>query len=274
MSRSIPAVSTSSSRLALRAARASFAAKLRSHLVVNGAGGYVLVWVAFPLFTLATLGLLYRSRDPALLGYAVVGITASAFITNSLYYVGQLLDEERLEGTLINLFLAPAPRLSWLTGYAFGGLFETLVAAVCSILLGEIAFGVRFHPDYPGVLLSFALFIMALWGLGLVFSALGLILKRSNDLANLLSSFVFLLGGIYYPISALPAWLRLPAEALPFGYGIGALAAASLHGATIVALRGQLIPLAGFAVALQAAGILSFGWIERKVRRRGDLELY
>lgn len=260
--------------MAAQAAWASFLAKLRAHLVVNGAGGYVLVWVAFPVFSLAMLGLIYQHRNPSLLGYAVVGVTASTFITNALYYVGQLLDEERMEGTLINLFLAPAPRLSWLTGYAFGGLFETLVSAACSVLVGTLAFGVRFHPDVPAVILSFVLFILSLWGMGLVFSALGLVLKRSNDLANLLSGFVLLLGGIYYPISALPLWLRIPAEVLPFGYGIQALASASLHDASISALGPQLMPLAVFAVLLPVLGIVTFGRLERKVRHRGDLDLY
>ncbi|HZU11285.1 MAG TPA: ABC transporter permease [Chloroflexota bacterium] len=274
MSQSIPAVSNSSRRIAVQAARASFLAKLREHVFINGAGGYVLVWVAFPVITLGMLGLLYRSRDPALLGYAVIGITCGAFISNALYYVGQILDEERLEGTLINLFLTPAPRLSWLSGFAFGGLFETLVSAACTVLLGTVVFGVRFHPNIAAVVLCFLLFILALWGLGFMFSALGLILKRSNDLANLLSSFVFLLGGIYYPVSALPVWLRVPADVLPFGVGIQALAAASLHDASFGTLAPQLVRLEVFAAVLPVLGLLTFGWLERKVRRRGDLEIY
>lgn len=266
--------STSTSRLALQAAIASWKAKSYEHIVVNGLGGYVLVWVAFPVFSLASVGLIYRAHRPSLVGYAVVAIAASAFITNALYYVGQLLDEERQRGTLVNLFLSPAPRLGWLTGLAFAGLFETTVSSTVCLLFGFLAFGVRFDPNIPALLLSFVLFIASLWGLGFVFSAFGLILKRSNDLANLLSSFVFLLGGVYYPISLLPAWLRYPAEALPLGYGMEALTRASLHHAGISALAPQLIPLAGFAVALPILGILTFGWIERKVRRRGDLDLY
>lgn len=274
MSPSAPVSSISTSRLALTAARASLRAKLREHLVTNGAGGYVLVWVAYPFFTLATAGLVYRGHNPALLRYAVVGIACSAFLTNALFYVGQILDEERMQGTLINLFLAPCPRAGWLTGFACGGLLETMMSAGATLSLGMIAFGVRFHPDLPALLLSFLLFLLSLWGMGLVFSALGLVLKRSNDLANLVSSFLLLLGGIYYPVTALPAPLRYPAEALPLGYGIEALTRSSLYGAGIPNLLPQLVPLAGFALVLPLFGALAFRWIERKVRRRGELELY
>jgi ABC-2 type transport system permease protein len=274
MLQSASASSTSISRLALRAAVASWKAKFTEQFVFNGLGGYVLVWVAFPVFSLATVGLIYRAHRPQLVGYAVVAVAASAFVTNALYYVGQLLDEERHRGTLLNLFLSPAPRLSWLTGLAFAGLFETAASAAVCLVFGWLAFGIRFQPDIPALVVSFALYIASLWGLGFVFSAFGLILKRSNDLANLLSSIFVLLGGIYYPIALLPAWLRYPAEALPLGYGMEALTRATLHHAGITDLAPQLIPLAGFAVTLPIVGILTFGWIERKVRRRGDLDLY
>jgi len=274
MLRNEPVSSTSTSRLAAQAAVASWRATVAEHLVTNGLGGYVLVWVAFPIFSLATLGLIYRAHRPQLVGYVVVASAASAFITNALYYVGQMLDEERHRGTLVNFFLAPAPRVGWLTGLAFGGLFETSASAIVSLLFGWIVFRISFDVNVPALLLSFVLFISSLWGLGFVFSAFGLILRRSNDLANLLSSFVFLLGGIYYPISLLPAWLRYPADALPLGYGMLAITGASLHGASITDLAPQLIPLTGFAIALPVLGLLTFAWIERKVRRRGDLELY
>ena len=53
-----------------------------------------------------------------------------------------------------------------------------------------------------------------------------------------------------------------------------ALADAALHRATIAALAPQLLPLAGFAVALPLAGTMAFRWVERAVRQRGELDLY
>ena len=71
-----------------------------------------------------------------------------------------------------------------------------------------------------------------------------------------------------------PFPLRWLARGLPFGYGMQALADATLHDASIGALAPQLLPLAAFAVALPVAGTLAFGWIERAVRVRGELDLY
>src|SRR5919199_1296962 len=108
-------------QLALQATLASWRAKTREHLAYMGAGGYILLWLALPIFQLAVTGLIYGSARPELLRYSVIGIAASTFIFNALYVIGQMLDEERIVGTLPGLFLAPCPRLAWLTGFALGG---------------------------------------------------------------------------------------------------------------------------------------------------------
>ncbi|MGI8826594.1 MAG: ABC transporter permease [Chloroflexota bacterium] len=261
-------------RAVLQSIRASWWAVTKQTYGRIGTAGYATVWVSYPIFQLSVAGLIYRGARADLLAYAVVGVAASTFVFNAQYYIGQILDEEREAGTLAGLFLAPCPRLSWLTGFALGGLTDTVVAASLAVVFGALAFGVRFHPNYPALALSALLFLASLWGLGFVFSAIGLVIKKSNDLSNLLSPFLTLLGGIFYPISLLPIWLQIPAHALPIGYGVQAMASASLHGAGIEALAPQLIPLTVFAVVLPWLGIQTFAWLERGVRERGELDLY
>ena len=240
----------------------------------GGVLGYLLIWVARPVFELSIAALIYGSARPDLLGYVTVGLAANAFIFNTIYFIGEILDRERVKGTLVGLFLAPCPRLSWLSGFALVGVVETALAAAVGLLFGCLALGVRFDPNLPALALSLTLFLASLWGLGFVFSAIGLSIKKANPLSNLVSPLIVLLGGVYYPVALLPDWLRLPAGALPFGYGIGALADAALDDVGIRALAPQLVPLAGFAVALPLAGALAFAWLERLVRRRGELDLY
>ncbi|GAC1325303.1 MAG: hypothetical protein NVSMB22_15040 [Chloroflexota bacterium] len=277
MLQSAPAGSTSISnrlRPVLQSITSSWWAMTKQRFGHLGVLGYVLIWIAFPVFSLATVGLIYGGARPELLRYAVIGVAGSTFIFNAQYFIGQLLDEQRVEGTLQGLFLAPCPRLGWLTGFALSGLLDTVLAAMTTVGFGMLAFGVRFDPDVPALLLAFVLFLLSLWGMGFVFSAIGLVIKKSNDLSNLLLPFFTLLGGVYYPVALLPLWLRVPARCLPFGYGMQAMADASLHHTGIVALAPQLIPLAGFAIGLPFLGIQTFAWLERGVRERGELELY
>lgn len=260
--------------LALGALLASWRAMFAERLGQGGLLGYFATWVMYPLFQIGIVALIYGQGRPDLLNYAVVALSANAGIFSTIYFVGEILDRERVKGTLVGLFLAPCPRLSWLTGFALVGVAEMALSAAVALTVGYTFLGVRFTPNWPALALTVALFLAALWGVGILFSAIGLYLKKANPFSNLISPFMILLGGVYYPVAMLPDPLRWLARALPFGYGMQALADAALHGASVGALGPQLLPLGGFAVALPLVGLVAFNWIERAVRVRGDLDLY
>ena len=260
--------------LTLRAIAASWRAMLGERLGQGGILGYLAIWVVRPVFEIGIVALIYGDARPDLLRYAVVALTANTFVFNAIYFIGEILDRERIRGTLIGLFLTPCPRLGWLSGFALVGVVETVLAVAVGLLFGRFAVGVRYDPNFPALALTLLLFLSSLWGLGLIFSAVGLYLKKANPLSNLVSPILLLLGGVYYPVASLPDPLRLAARALPLGYGMQALADAALYDAGIRDLAPQLLPLAGFAAALPIAGVLTFGWLERLVRVRGELDLY
>lgn len=259
---------------ALRVAAASWRAKLRERLHERGMTGYLAIYLLRPIFEISIAALIYRSGHRALLSYAVVALAANAFVFNTIFYSGEILDDERMRGTLVGLFLAPCPRLGWLSGFILVGVAETVLIAAVALLFGHLAFAVQFDPNVPALFVSFSLYLVSLWGLGLIFSAAGVLLKKANQLSNVIYPITLLLGGVYYPVARLPLFLRLPARALPLGYGTQALASAMLDHASIRALAPQLLPLAGFALLLPSAGVLIFTWLERLVRERGELDLY
>ena len=261
-------------RFTVQAAVASWRVMVSDRLLRGGIVGYLAIWLLRPVLELSIAALIYGRARPDLLRYVAVALAANVFIFNAIFYVGEILDRERLRGTLVGLFLAPCPRLSWLSGFTLVGLVETVAAAGVGLAFGRYALGVRYDPNWLSLAVALVLFLASLWGMGYLFSAIGLYIKKANPFSNLVSPFVVLLGGVYYPVALLPDPLRYAARALPFGYGMQALADAALYHAGIRDLAGQLIPLASFAVALPVAGVLAFGWVERVVRVRGELDLY
>jgi ABC-2 type transport system permease protein len=236
--------------------------------------GRLAIWAVRPIFDLAIAALIYAGGRRDLVPYIVVAMTANALVWNSIFWIGEILDRERLRGTLMCLFLAPCSRLSWLIGFAGSGIIETTAGATAVCAGGMLLFGVRFHPNLLTLLVVLPLFVAALVGIGLIMSGLGLITKHSNELSNLVFPILTLLGGVYYPISQLPWLLRDFARALPLGYGFQALSDAALHNASLWQVRESVLPLAGFALILPVAGALIFMALERSARRQGGLELY
>lgn len=275
---STPVSSTSTDRsfdvaAAWRAVVASWRAKFVEMLAFAGTGA-ILSWIVFPAFPVLIIGLIYRGARPDLVGYIVIAAAANTVVNNMTTYLAGLLDEERLNGTLVGLFLAPCPRASWLIGFTFGAIVDTFLGAAVVLAVGIAAFHVGLDPNYPALAVTCVLFLIAIGGLGFILTGIGLLLKDGNSLSNLVFPIFTFLGGVWYPVALLPIWLQVPARCLPLGYGMQALASAALRHAGIAALAPQLIPLAGFAIALPLGGLWLFGFIERRIRIRGELDLY
>lgn len=244
----------------------------RTRIMELGLPGYVLTWLSLPLLELVLLAFIYRN-DRELLEYAVVAGAGLAMLFGLIFNGGEILDNERRRGTLGNLFLAPVSRYVWLGGFQLFALIETIANAAIAVIVGAWLFSVPMSVNVPSLLVTVVLLTAALWGTSLILGAIGIVTRNANFFSNLIFPLLALFAGTLYPIALMPDWIRIPARALPFGYGIEALVGALARNASVVDLWPTLTPLAGFAVALPLIGIVMFRWMERAVRRIGSLEI-
>lgn len=250
----------------------TFRATARQNVLRRGIVAYALMWLSFPIFNVLINALIYRDA-PALRDYSIIGGAMLAFLFAMLFNAGEILDRERQRATLTNLFLAPCPRYAWLGGMQLFALAEAGVAAIIAVIAGWATFGLPLDVNLPALIVAVALFLPCLWGFSMAFGAVGVAIRGANMLSNFVFPFLMVLSGAFYPVSALPAWLRVPARMLPFGYGIHAIAQATNQGASIVSLRSDLLPLLGFAIVLPGLGIVMFNWLEHRARQTGELDL-
>ncbi len=168
----------------INAVYAAWLAMTKERLDEFARQGRLAVWAIRPVFDLVIAALIYAGGRKDLIPYIVVAMTANSLVWNSIFWIGEILDRERLKGTLMSLFMAPCSRLSWLIGFAGSGIVETAAGALTVGLGGMLLFGVRFHPNYVTLLVALSLFVASLVGIGLIMSGLGLITKRSNELCE------------------------------------------------------------------------------------------
>jgi ABC-2 type transport system permease protein len=235
---------------------------------------YAFDWLLRPIFELSIAALIYFHGDRERVAYIVVAIAASTLTFSAIFYVGEVLDRERIKGTLPGLFLAPCRRITWMTGYAFAGIGETLGRVAMILLAGIVLFGITLDPNVSALLVALPLFVLALSGIALILSGIGLLIKRANSLSNLVSPFVMLLGGVYFPVDALPKPLEYVALALPIAYAMEAISAIAVDHASLSDVQSSLIPLAAFAIVSPIIGLLAFNWLDALVRRRGEVDIY
>ena len=270
MSRNVAASSISTE---LQAASAAWVTMFKQRFYLYGRS-YAIDWMIRPIFDLSIAALIYAGGRKDLIPYVIVALAANNFLFSAVYWVGEILDQERLRGTLVSLFLAPCSRVSWMAGYAGAAIGETIVRIFIMLLAGYLLFDVTFDPSFTTLAVVLPLHLLALSGIALVLSGIGLLIKRSNALSNLVSPFFILLGGVYYPVAELPDSLRILARALPLGYGMESITAATLEHASLSDIQSSVLPLVAFAVVSPLIGLLAFTWLEHLVRRRGEVDIY
>lgn len=255
-------------RLIVSAARSTAKQRIRTTSPVF----YLLVWLGFPVFSVLLVVLIYRGND-SLRDYAVVAGAGLALLFGMQFNAAEILDGERQRGTLGNLFISPAPRFVWLAGFQLYAVCESLLAAAVTVGVSVATFGLEVSINIVSLTLTTLLLLTCMWGFSMLIGAIGLALRDANQLSNLLFPIIQLLAGTMYPVALMPDWIRLPAECLPFGYALQAIADSVLHHASLADLTAELVPLAGFAAALPVVGVAAFRGVERRVRARGALEL-
>jgi ABC-2 type transport system permease protein len=172
---------------------------------------------------------------------------------------------ERTGGTLERLMATPVSRAEIVTGYTLGfGLFAVFQVTLLIVwVLGTAhipaigplpAFSIGLGVALAGAPLL-AFIVVLLLALGAV--SLGIFLSSFARTELQIIQFIplvivpqFLLSGVLFPVSSLPAVIRPLAPLLPLSYAVDGLRQVFIRGADlgVAALRWDLVVLAGFAL--------------------------
>ncbi len=188
-------------------------------------------WILFdaflPILGLTAYVLVYRSlgAPEVFTGFVILGGMMTPYWLNVLWSMASQFYWEKLSGNLELFLIAPASRMSILFGMAFGGIFMTTSRALGVLILGILLFRVPLFPANPILLLyTFLITLLALYGMGMMFSSVYLLWGREAwHISNLLTEPVYLFSGFYFPIRAFGFWVALVASLIPVTLGLDSL---------------------------------------------------
>jgi len=252
---------------------------------VNRELSWIVFDVFFPMFSIAAYVMVYLAvvEDPivrdTMIIRVILGGAMIAFWTNVLWGMGANFYFEKEHGNLALYMMAPISRMAILLGMALGGMFNTTIRAISTILLGAVIFGVSFAVSAPiELILVFIFTLAALYGMGMLFASLFLMWGREAwHTANLFQEPVFFLSGFYFPVRALGYTVGLCAGIIPITLGLDAMN--QILG-TSAALRFALFPvdleiyaLIGLTVFYFLLARYMLAYMENMAKREGRLTL-
>ncbi len=137
--------------------------------------------IVLPMMGVSAYVFVYRAIEaPAdYVGFVVMGGAMTAFWLNVLWGMSSQLYWEKETGNLGLYIMAPNSLMAILLGMALGGLLATTLRALVITILGSWLFGVHFVvSSYLQLFAVFTLTMVALYGLGMMFASVFLLLSR------------------------------------------------------------------------------------------------
>ncbi len=205
--------------------------------------------------------------------FVVVGIVTMAILTSALH-LSELVRMELMAGNFERMLISPLGPVGGAMSMAAFPIAYSCVFAGMMLTLAAAFFGVPVHlAGIPLALLVAALGALAFGAIGLLFVG-GLIAYKSAMGAAWVLAGLSLLGGIYFPVSLFPAWIRWAKDVQPLTPAVDLLRHLLVGTTSLQPVWLELVKLAGFALVLMpiAAAVL---WQAVKIsRRRGTIMEY
>jgi ABC-2 type transport system permease protein len=234
--------------------------------------------ITLPILGVSAYAFIYRAlRAPdEFVALVILGGAMSAFWLNVMWAMANQLYGEKQTGNLALYIMAPNSLMAVLLGMAIGGVLSTALRALVILVLGSWLFGVGFSiPDPWSLAVVFILGMAALYGMGMMCASLFLLYGREGwHLVNLAQEPVYLVSGLYFPVSTFPRAVALGASIIPLTLALDAMRQLMLPGAStwgLMPIRVEMLLLFVFTVAFVAAAQRLLGYMERLARREGRL---
>ncbi len=176
-------------------------------------------------------------------------------LTNLLTITGFV--QERVSGTLDRLGASPLTEGEMVLGYSLAYSLVAVLQAAVLVTVAVVAFGIVIVGSLLLAFLFIALLAIASQGLGILLSAAARTEAQAIQFLPFLIMPVFLLSGIFWPVEAIPAWLRPLSWALPTTYEVEGLRSVMIRGWGIERVGPYLAALALFGVLFFAAARFS-----------------
>ncbi|MFW9913049.1 MAG: ABC transporter permease [Candidatus Thorarchaeota archaeon] len=209
------------------------------------------------------------------LSYVAIGNAYAGLAISLMWGTGFALRREQNVGTLETLMSTPMGKGTLVWGSTLHNLQHGGLGVILQLVGSVLIFGVQL--DMWGVLPALgvvALSIIAMQGLVFTVVCIILLAKQAWMVVELLSSVLFLVAPMSYPIAVLPPVLQYISVASPLTWSVE-----GFRGFLLGALGGSLVANAITAlmildVIFLLLGVLMFRYTERYVRRKGALSQF
>ena len=205
--------------------------------------------------------------------FYVIGNAVQYSAIPCLFAMANTVAGERWTQTLGIVLVTPAHRVPLFLGRSLPVVVNGFIVSMFSLVVGSLLLRVTIPSSaWLPLALVVAVAAASCTGLGLANAALGLRVRETAVMSNVLFGLLLIFSGANIPLSALPAWMATVGSWLPLTHAIEA-ARGLAAGETLGAVSGLVAQEVGLGVLYGVIGLVALRLLEVEGRRRAPLEI-
>lgn len=229
------------------------------------------VFLTTPLLALVFLAITEHAGRKDLAPHAILAPVLMSLLTMVLFVAGEMITEEREQGTLEALAAAPVRLGTVLMGRLTAITLTSLLCVVEAAAVAGLVFGHWITVHHPVIFVSgLVVTALAMAGTATILSAAFVLVPSARTIQNTLSYPVYLLAGVLVPVSFLPLAVQ-PLSRLVFLSWSADLLRDSLSPAAVSEPLRRMAVIAILGAAGYALGLILIHKFLRRGRRAGTL---
>jgi len=233
---------------------------------------YIPALIVTPIFQILLFAYIGKAAGAQSDGFYVIGNAIQYASVPCIFVMSQTIADERFFQTLGSILISPAARLPLFLGRALPVILNALFVAAFALFAGGLLLGVTFSgPSWLRLVPVLAMAMFSCTGLGLITGAIGLRIRETAVLGNVLVGGLLIFCGADVPLPALPAWMAQIARVVPLTHAIRA-ARAVAAGASLRSVDGLLAREGVIGIVYTAAGFGLIRFMEWQSRLYATLE--
>ena len=229
--------------------------------------------VIAPIFQILLFVFIGRSAGVQDDKFFVIGNAVQYASIPCLFSMSHAIAGERYQQTLAYLLVSPAGRLPLFLGRALPVILNAIFVAAFSLLVAGLILGIDVPATaWPAIGLVIAVSTFSCTGLGLICAAIGLRVRETAVLNNVIFGLLLIFTGANVPIEQLPGWMQTIANSIPLTHGIQA-ARELADGATLGDVAGLIGTELLIGVIYTVIGYQALRFMESQSRKRASIQI-
>jgi ABC-2 type transport system permease protein len=235
-----------------------------------------------PLFTLTVFYYISHLLHPGAFehspggyfGFVIIGLVIIQVLTISLGVMPAAVRQELVSGTIERFLVSAHGPVNGILGTMIFPLINACFSGVIMLILATLVFGLPLATTAFLALPVAILGVMAFMPFALGIVSLVMAFKQAASLTQFLVAGVAIVGGLYFPVSLLPGWIRWMSEVQPFTPATDLLRHLLVGTPLTHPALVELFKLVAFAAVLFPIGLLLLRASVRYGQRTGTVAEY